>query len=328
MKTVTIEESLWQEIKDRVEQMRLACTGERELCGVQNDTEALAKLALECEGTLKLFYADGIYRVPVPGDGWNSAYATQSTAPPLAQSGTGVEAGPIPMLLFCPKCLAQHVDAPEPDNGWTNPPHKSHLCHACGTVWRPADVATVGVLDIATCGENDNWQRAGWPGPLPTAPPPLASGLHPSTADLVRRFAQIMAEKFHAAEVKHGYTDAWLGDGWEDECRTALYEHLAKGDPRDVANYCAFMWHHGWSTAIPPPSAEPRAGDEVERAELNGLDILYQSFAAAERQATWGGSFEKEDGARRQCAELGKKLWTAALAMLNKRAARQSGAKL
>lgn len=87
MKTVTVEESLWQEIKDRVEQMRLACTGERELCDVQNDTEALAKLTLECEGTLKLFYADGIYRVPVPSDGWNSAYATQSAAPPLAQSG-------------------------------------------------------------------------------------------------------------------------------------------------------------------------------------------------------------------------------------------------
>lgn len=50
----SFDDALWQEIRDRVESMRLACTGEREMCDVQDDTEALAKLALECEGTLKL----------------------------------------------------------------------------------------------------------------------------------------------------------------------------------------------------------------------------------------------------------------------------------
>jgi hypothetical protein len=67
---------------------------------------------------------------------------------------------PIDMLLFCPQCGAQHVDAPEPLNGWTNPPHKSHLCHNCQTIWRPADVPTNGVATVATRGEHDTWPRA------------------------------------------------------------------------------------------------------------------------------------------------------------------------
>jgi hypothetical protein len=66
-------------------------------------------------------------------------------------------AEPIPMLLFCPDCAAQHVDAPEPGSGWTNPPHKSHTCHTCGIIWRPADVPTVGVAAIGTKGGADTW---------------------------------------------------------------------------------------------------------------------------------------------------------------------------
>jgi len=93
---------------------------------------------------------------------------------------------PIPMILHCPCCGMQHVDAedrtpwpPVPPNvqiesfsgeaaggalwtdgvtrypKWTNPPHRSHLCHYCGTVWRPADVPTTGVAAIATRGRDD-----------------------------------------------------------------------------------------------------------------------------------------------------------------------------
>lgn len=103
---------------------------------------------------------------------------------------------PIPIILHCPECGEQHIDAAEePCDGfqtvtkgndevgfvtlsvpcqlvkghkgrhsefsyhplWTNPPHKSHLCHACGTIWRPADVETVGVSHVQTLGEKDNW---------------------------------------------------------------------------------------------------------------------------------------------------------------------------
>jgi len=65
------------------------------------------------------------------------------------------EARPVDMLLFCPKCGTQHVDAPD-GKGWDNPPHRSHLCHACGCVWRPADVPTNGVAEIKTKGSVDN----------------------------------------------------------------------------------------------------------------------------------------------------------------------------
>jgi hypothetical protein len=68
-----------------------------------------------------------------------------------------VRIGAIPMLLFCPNCGNQHVDKPEPHKGWHNPPHKSHLCHVCETVWRPCDHATVGVAAIETHGERDSW---------------------------------------------------------------------------------------------------------------------------------------------------------------------------
>lgn len=63
---------------------------------------------------------------------------------------------PIPMVLFCPRCWDQHIDAPNAAKGWTNPPHKSHECQHCGYIWRPADVATEGVLTIKTKGKADS----------------------------------------------------------------------------------------------------------------------------------------------------------------------------
>lgn len=83
---------------------------------------------------------------------------------------------PVDMVLFCPHCHHQHIDAPEITakmvkalNGlpltaederrhakrWTNPPHRSHLCHQCGFIWRPADVPTNGVEAIRTRGQDD-----------------------------------------------------------------------------------------------------------------------------------------------------------------------------
>lgn len=74
---------------------------------------------------------------------------------------------PIPMVLHCPKCGMQHIDEPKdhPLNPWLNPPHRSHLCHGCGTVWRPADVPTTGVKAVSTKGKADTWEpgQAGEP---------------------------------------------------------------------------------------------------------------------------------------------------------------------
>lgn len=94
---------------------------------------------------------------------------------------------PIPMVLHCPNCNTQHIDKPQvrcdvfplagvqcvkeylherqgdpvhsilkEDERWTNPPHKSHLCHCCEITWRPAGVYTVGVESIPV-GEKDTW---------------------------------------------------------------------------------------------------------------------------------------------------------------------------
>jgi hypothetical protein len=89
---------------------------------------------------------------------------------------------PIDMVLHCPNCGAQHIDGPMTDaqyserlhesswwecggdkpERWTNPPHRSHQCHACKGpdgkpfVWRPADVATNGVEAVKTRGKDDS----------------------------------------------------------------------------------------------------------------------------------------------------------------------------
>jgi hypothetical protein len=75
---------------------------------------------------------------------------------------------PIPMLLYCPRCDKQHVDAP--DGVWENPPHRTHRCQGCHYEWRPSDVATTGVRTLSTKGEHD---RPANPWTAKTTKPPL-----------------------------------------------------------------------------------------------------------------------------------------------------------
>ncbi|MBG2703596.1 hypothetical protein F1516_30755, partial [Klebsiella michiganensis] len=86
-------------------------------------------------------------------------------------------------------------------------------------------------------------------------------GLHPTTAALVNDFATALAEKLRKAELKYGYSNAWTNNGWMTECLADFHRHIAKGDPRDVAAYCAFMWYHGWKTEIAQPA--PVVPDDV-----------------------------------------------------------------
>ena len=74
--------------------------------------------------------------------------------------------------------------------------------------------------------------------------------LHPQTKCLVWGFANALAAKLHKAEQKYGYSDGWRTTDWiaSGKCREKLMEHIAKGDPRDVAAYCAFLWWHNAST--------------------------------------------------------------------------------
>jgi hypothetical protein len=48
----------------------------------------------------------------------------------------------IPMRLTCPACNTLHIDEGE----FATKPHHTHACQECGNVWRPAIVATTGVM--------------------------------------------------------------------------------------------------------------------------------------------------------------------------------------
>lgn len=76
--------------------------------------------------------------------------------------------------------------------------------------------------------------------------------LHPATAKLVDKFAAALKAKLLKAQKKYGYSDNWKRDDWEEECQKMLLEHVAKGDPLDVAAYTAFMWHHNYATQPQP----------------------------------------------------------------------------
>lgn len=104
---------------------------------------------------------------------------------------------------------------------------------------------------------------------LAAAPQPAQPDLHPATADLVRRFAAALAEKLAAAEKKYGWDTHWQSPAWMDQCREQLVEHVAKGDPRDVAAYCAFLWHHGERTALPT---------QAERVGATVTDTMVDRF--------------------------------------------------
>lgn len=110
--------------------------------------------------------------------------------------------------------------------------------------------------------------------------------LHHKTSDLVARFARALAEKLAAAEVKYGYTDGWLSPDWMDECRAKLLEHVEKGDPRDVAAYCAFLWHHGASTTAPKTNAKGSVGRDHYMSDavlLRSLSRGASNISAAAR---------------------------------------------
>jgi len=106
--------------------------------------------------------------------------------------------------------------------------------------------------------------------------------LHPSTAKLVLDFGKAMADKLAAAEKKYGYRDRWAtpdAEDWPDPlCYEQLAKHLKKGDPRDVANYCAFLWYHKLSAT--PAYTALLTGVSADR-ELSGFVADAAKFCGA-----------------------------------------------
>lgn len=133
--------------------------------------EALRSASAQAEFTRGSYVVDG--NEPTPSDYASLAQAVKVFLAAWNRRIPAPAAGPIPMILHCPKCGLQHIDQPEPphtehivqggeifevdvSSAWTNPPHRSHLCHGCGRIWRPADVPTEGVAAIQTRGKADS----------------------------------------------------------------------------------------------------------------------------------------------------------------------------
>lgn len=89
--------------------------------------------------------------------------------------------------------------------------------------------------------------------------------LHPLTNDLVDRFALALKEKLLASQIKYGWADDWARDDWQERCQASLLDHIGKGDPRDVAAFAAFMWHHGWPTTTREGMATAKLPDHAKR---------------------------------------------------------------
>lgn len=64
---------------------------------------------------------------------------------------------------------------------------------------------------------------------------------------LVDGFGSSLLDKLVDSESKYGWRGKWRDKGWREELCRELREHVGKGDPRDVAAFCAFAWYHGWS---------------------------------------------------------------------------------
>lgn len=154
-----------------------------------------------------------------------------------------VPSAPIDMVLHCPKCGKQHIDWAEPavehDHGavefvaWDNPPHRSHLCHNCGHIWRPADVPTNGVAAVKTKGKEDS------PIAVPSAPEPSQK-----YDDTLLPFLALMRRELHANSRK-GDRPGWLTMSREVGL-LEIYWHTAKlsaavknNDAAAISEHCA-----------------------------------------------------------------------------------------
>ena len=92
------------------------------------------------------------------------------------------------------------------------------------------------------------------------APTVSATANEHTDDDAVDRFAEALKEKLAQARAKGR-------SGWHEcdprDLSTMLREHVEKGDPRDVANFCMFLWSLGQpiNAAPTPPTSAADAAD-------------------------------------------------------------------
>lgn len=122
--------------------------------------------------------------------------------------------------------------------------------------------------------------------PLVTHPDPRSDRppLEDGAVQLVHDFAAALLRKLAAAQAKYGFEGNWREAGWQGDLILQLLDHVRKGDPLDVAAYCAFAWHHSWSVA---PVVPVVSGAEQVRAQAERLtfeDELAEARALRSRR--------------------------------------------
>lgn len=100
----------------------------------------------------------------------------------------------------------------------------------------------------------------------------VPDGLHQDSVALIIDTANAMAAKLFKSQEKYGFKNGWrvppdAADGsdgrhfWtREDCLTALFHHMEKGDPVDCINYLAFMLENGWATEL--PSTQEQSNDQ------------------------------------------------------------------
>jgi len=113
-------------------------------------------------------------------------------------------------------------------------------CRDCRTTW---DTARWGSTNCPVCAEPLLVEKSRTP--------------EDEINTLVDQFARALKEKLVESEIKYGWQNGWMKDDWKADLLNDIRKHVEKGDPRDVAAYCAFAWHHGWSLVAEKSVAEP-----------------------------------------------------------------------
>jgi len=128
--------------------------------------------------------------------------------------------------------------------------------------------------------------------------------LHPDSAQLLDEMKVILGHKMIRTQLKRGYTNEWLTNDWEDECRQSLYHHLSKGDPRDIAIIAMFMIKRNWATSLPLEPLEACSGDvEAEKwvsqwptlcyhDKQQRMDFFKAGFAASQQSKSLNEAVE------------------------------------